>query len=174
MNILETFNEEQIAVINQMVHMAEDVVSEHYKMSPSQWLRNRYDVRTLAQLSESEIVFGPYAQIVRYYGTRNASELGSGGFDFYMICLQDHAILKALRSNDRLRLDPFILYIVVHELIHIIRFGTFIQFFDAPQEQREAEETLVHQATADVLRKVNARGMDAVFTFYSKKNEISE
>ncbi|GAB6095152.1 hypothetical protein JCM14469_14040 [Desulfatiferula olefinivorans] len=174
MKPLETFNDEQIAVVNQMVHMAEDIVSDHYKMSSSQWLRNRYDVRTLAQLSDSEIVFGPYAQIVRYHGTKNASPLGSGGFDFYMICLQDHAILKALRTDDRLRLDPFILYIVVHELIHIIRFGTFIQFFDAPLEQRDAEETLVHQATRDVLRKVAVRGMDTVFSFYGKKNEIYE
>ena len=166
MNELEKFTEEQISSVNHMVEMAEEIVSEAYKMSASQWIRNRYDVLTLAQLSESEIVFGPCAQIVRYSGIKNETQLGSGVFDFYKICLQDHAILKALRENRQLMLDPFILYIITHELIHIIRFGKFIQFFDASEEQRVVEERFVHNRTADILKKINMNGMKNVFGFY--------
>lgn len=168
MKKLEKFSDQQIVTINHVVNMAEDIVSEYYKMSHSQWLRNRYDVKTLSQLEESEIVFGPYAQIVRYFGQRNESQLGSGGFDFYKICLQDHSIIKALRDDPRLMLEPFILYVISHELIHIIRFGKFMQFFDASLEQRATEETIVHKSTVDILKKINIKGMEDVFEFYSK------
>jgi hypothetical protein len=168
---LETFSEQQIATVNQMVGLAEDIVSEHYKMSQAQWLRNRYDVLTLAQLDESEIVHGPYAQIVRYSGQKMKSPLGSGSFDFYKICLQDHSILRALRENKGLRLDPFILYIVTHELIHVIRFGQFIQFFDAGEFQRAREEELVHQRTVDILKKNSMIGLERIFSFYRRHRE---
>ena len=166
MNRLETFDERQIATVNQAVCLAEDIVSEHYKMSQAQWLRNRYDVKTLVQLDESEIVFGPFAQIVRYSGRKNTSQLGSGMFDFYKICLQDHAILKALNDNRSLMIDPFLLYIITHELIHVIRFGQFIQFFDVNSEQREIEEEHVHHRTVEILKKIHMTGMEQVFGFY--------
>ncbi|MBU1169787.1 MAG: hypothetical protein KKD44_09520 [Proteobacteria bacterium] len=166
MKKIEEFSDEQIVIVNNAIEMAEDIVSEFYKMSSSQWLRNRYDVLTLSQLSKSEIVFGPFAQIVRYLGKRNKSQLGSGDFDFYRICLQDHSIIQALRENFSLRLDPFVLYIIAHELIHIIRFGKFIQFFDASPDERALEETIVHQSTVDILKKINISGMKEVFKFY--------
>lgn len=168
MNRLETFSDQQIVTVNQMVGLAEDIVSEHYKMSQAQWLRNRYDVLTLAQLDASEIVHGPYAQIVRYSGRKMQSQLGSEAFDFYKICLQDHSIIRALRENRSLRLEPFMLYIITHELIHVIRFGQFIQFFDAGETQRNEEERLVHQRTVDILKKSSMTGLDRVFSFYKR------
>ena len=50
-----------------------------FKMSASQWLRHRYDVRTQVQLSDEEVVgHGPFAQVIRYQGpkTRNKSWIG--------------------------------------------------------------------------------------------------
>lgn len=166
---LAVFSEDQMCIVNHAIEISEDIVSEYYKMSSGQWLRNRYDVRTLAQLDESEIVFGPYAQIVRYHGKKKESQLGSGGFDFYKICLQDHAIIQAINENKELKLNPFIVYIMVHELIHVIRFGRFIQFFDASTKDRETEETIVHQTTVDILKKINIGGMKKVFDFYVEK-----
>jgi len=45
--------------------MAEELVSEYYKMSASQRLRPKYDVKTLVDLDPAEIVHGPFAQIIR-------------------------------------------------------------------------------------------------------------
>ena len=166
---LIAFNNKQLAVVHHSIDIAEDIVSEHYKMSSAQWLRNRYDVKTLAQLDESEIVFGPYAQIVKYHGKKNASQLGSGGFDFYKICLQDHAIIQAVKENKKLKLDPFMVYIMVHELIHVIRFGRFIQFFDASCRDKATEEAVVHRTALDILKKIKVIGMECVFEFYGEK-----
>jgi hypothetical protein len=96
---LKPFSPHQIKVINKTVAMAEELVSNHYKMSASQWLRPKYDVKTLVDLAPAEIVHGPFAQIVRYEGHRKDTALGSAVFDYYKICLQDHAIHAVLEDS---------------------------------------------------------------------------
>ena len=62
------FNRKQIAAVNNAVTMAEELVSNYYKLSATQWLRQKYDVKTFADLTPKERVNGPFAQIVRYTG----------------------------------------------------------------------------------------------------------
>ena len=168
MKNLKKFNPEQIGIINNSVAMAEELVSNYYKMSASQWLHPKYDVKTLADLKPEEIVDGPFAQIVRYKGQRKNSSLRSTSYDFYKICLQDHIILQALNLAGNIRLLPFSLYIVIHELIHIVRFSKFIQHFDATSEERMAEEARVHHHTRAILSSVRVNGLKAVLNFYDK------
>jgi hypothetical protein len=161
-----SFNADQIGIINQSVTMAEELVSNHFKMSASQWLRPKYDVKTIADLSGKEIVEGPFAQIIRYQGYRKGSSLGSESYDFYKICLQDHTILTTLASSQRLSLMPFSLYIITHELIHIIRFSKFLQNFDANPDEKMSEERRVHTLTHQILDDVNVSGIADVLDFY--------
>lgn len=148
--------------------MAEELVSNHFKMSASQWLRPKYDVKTMSDLSADEIVDGPFAQIIRYEGQRKGSTLGSETYDFYKICLQDSSILEALRNTPELRLLPFGLYIVVHELVHIVRFSKFLQNFHANPSEKLIEEHRVHEITHQILALVRLTGIDAVFDYYHR------
>lgn len=148
--------------------MAEELVSNHYKMSASQWLHRRYDVKTLAELKPAEIMDGPFAQIIRYEGQRKGSQLGSDAYDFYKICLQDHAILNALRDSAGLALMPFGLYIISHELVHIVRFSKFLQNFDASPDEKLAEEHRVHDITHQILAPVRLQGIEAVLAYYDR------
>jgi len=168
MENLETFNPDQIAVVNNGVAMSEELVSNFYKMSASQWLSRRYDIKTLADLNPEETVYGPFAQVIRYQGQRKDASLGSAAYDFYKICLQDHAILAAIAQSPGIKLLPFILYIVTHELIHIVRFSKFLQGFDASQNEIAAEETRVHEITREILGPVGIPGLDIVLKFYDK------
>src|SRR5210317_709733 len=95
---ISTFKNEELTLVNNAVAMAEELVSNHYKMSDSQWLRPKYDVKTLADLTEEEIVSGPFAQIIRYEGKLKNGILGSSAYDFYKICIQDPAILEILKT----------------------------------------------------------------------------
>jgi len=160
------FSENHIHTVNDAVAMAEELVSEHFKMSASEWLRPKFDVKTHADLSSQEIVPGPFAQVVRYEGRPNDVSLGSRSYDYYKICLQDHEILSALAENGQLKLLPFILYIVTHELIHIVRFSKFIQGFNAKPEERMREEARVHELTHDILHTVSIPGLSEVLHFY--------
>lgn len=165
---LNPFSRQQIKIVNQTVSLAEELVSNHYKMSASQWLRPKYDVKTLVDLTPEEIVHGPFAQIVRYEGHLKDTALGSGVFDYYKICLQDHAIHAALQDSPSMNLFPFCLYIISHELIHIVRFSKFLQSFDASPQEKLTEEKRVHENTHQILKQINVSGMSAVLEFYSQ------
>ncbi|RJQ70928.1 MAG: hypothetical protein C4519_20190 [Desulfobacteraceae bacterium] len=162
------FNADEIQIINQAVTMAEELVSNHFKMSASQWLRPKYDVKTLMDLSPEEQVDGPFAQIIRYEGQRKGSTLGSEVYDFYKICLQDPAILKALRSSRELTPLPFGLYIIIHELVHIVRFSKFLQNFHASRGEKLIEEHRVHEITRQILIPIRLPGVDAVIDYYHR------
>jgi len=79
---MEKFSLDQIKTVNEAVAVSEEVVCNFYKMSTNQWLRHRYDVKTLIDLDGSEIVDGPFAQIIRYKGQRKDTSLGSSTYDF--------------------------------------------------------------------------------------------
>jgi len=162
------FSSPQLDEVNNAVAMAEELVSNHFKMSASQWLRPRFDVKTLQDLEPGEVVQGPFAQIIRYVGRHPASSLGSTAYDFYKICLQDHAILATLNDRSELSLLPFLLYIVSHELIHIVRFSKFLQNFEATYEEKQAEEVRVHQITHQILSPVSFGEMPPVLEFFEK------
>jgi hypothetical protein len=148
--------------------MAEELVSNHYKMSANQWLRRRYDFRTRVDLSPDEIISGPFAQIIRYEGKKNDRFLGSSSYDFYKVCLQDHEILAVLDSSPDIELFPFSLYITTHELIHIVRFSKFLCNFVASPAEKMAEEARVHEKTRRILQEVSVPGMARVLKFYEK------
>ena len=162
------FDRTQRETVQRAVAMAEEMVSNAYKMSTSQWLSSRFDVNTLADLKPDEIVHGPFAQVIRYEGKRKNSHLGSGAYDFYKICLQDHGILETLEQHPGLTLLPFVLYIVVHELIHVVRFSRFVQNFEASPKEMMEEEARVHGKTHQILSRVKIPGMPPVLQFYEK------
>lgn len=166
MNRLITFNPNQINIINNSVELAEELVSNSYKLSSGQWFRNKYDVRTLADLSSDEIVQGPFAQILHYKARPKNSTLESKSYDFYKICLQDHAILSVVNQFPGIELFPFSLYIIIHELVHIVRFIKFLQNFHASSEEKLDEEKRVHQRTHEILEHMNITGLNDVLDFY--------
>lgn len=160
--------------VNQAVVVAEELVSNFYKFSDSQMRQLNYDIKTLSQLAPHEIVDAHFAQIVRYRTQKKDSLLETDAADFYLICLQDHAILSAVDRFENLNLYPFMIYIVCHELIHVVRFRRFLQHFQVPPDERQIEEIRVHHATREMLKKANIDGMDPVFAFYGKWQEAFE
>ncbi len=166
MGTLQYFNPDELQVVNTSVELAEEVVSNHYKLSASQLSKLNYDIKTLKELSAEEIVDEHFAQIIRYSAKRKDKVLDTFVKDFYKICFQDHIIIPTLKTNPELDLLTFSLYIASHELIHIIRFRHFLQQFDAPVKERMAEEARVHAKTHEILSDVSIDGVEAVLKFY--------
>ena len=162
------FNREQLEIVNDAVAMAEELVSNHYKLAASQWSGRRFDVKTAVDLEADEILDGPFAQVIRYEGRSTGMPLNSNNFDFYKVCLQDHTILDTLWRTPELSLFPFTLYIVTHELIHIVRFSLFLQNFEASDDERLAEEKRVHEKTHQILCPLNIQGLASVLTYYAR------
>ncbi|MFW6080570.1 MAG: hypothetical protein ACOC7W_01565 [Desulfosalsimonas sp.] len=163
---LPTFSPEQIAVVSRAVATAEDLVSDYYKFSATQMRQLNYDVKTAADLGPHEIVADHFAQIVRYRAERTDSFLRTDTDDFYKICLQDHSIIKVADRFSGTGLYPFLLYIICHELVHVVRFRSFKQQFAVPDDQKKAEEIRVHRITHEILAGRQIEGMHSVFEFY--------
>lgn len=165
-----TFNPMQLKLLDDAVVISEELISNYYKMSSTQWLRSRYDVKTLKDLKGDEIVDGPVAQVLGYNARKKDGTLGSSVLNYYTVCFQDDAILQKIAQNQNLILLPLLVYITVHELIHIVRFSTFQQIYSASSEAQCAmeEERKVHAITSDILKKVAIQGMDNVLLYYQK------
>jgi hypothetical protein len=163
---LAYLNKTQLEIVNQSIVVAEDVISDWYHLTISSWKKYRYDIRTLKDLGPDEIVPEVFAQIVRCERPVPPDGLRRG--DFYRICLQDQNIIKALKREPSLQLLPLLTYVVTHELVHLVRFYKFFQFFDADQEQRDTEEYRVHQLTYEMLKNIKMPLMDTIFDYYAK------
>ncbi|MFZ7128156.1 MAG: hypothetical protein ACOWWM_18535 [Desulfobacterales bacterium] len=162
------FSDDQIAEVVRAAALAEELVSEFYKMSASQWLRRRYDIKTASGLEPDEMVEGPYAQVIRYQGRPREASPMPMTFDFYAVCLQDPAILSTIEEQKGMKLFPFVLYIIAHELIHIVRFSRFLQNFEATEPERIKEEARVHRITREILEPLGIDGMKTVLDYYGE------
>lgn len=160
------FDAEEILVLAEATRIAEELISDHYKISTSQWKRYRYDIRSLRDLHAEEITDQAFAQIRRYAFPPHDKVLASRPGDYFKICLQDHVIRKALSRDAHLSLLPLATYILTHELIHVVRFARFLQRFDAPEKERDAEEARVHHETIELLKHLKLPGMEAVLSAF--------
>lgn len=162
---LRTFKDDDLATVSEALDVAEDKTGDFFKFSHGQWKRNRYDIRTLKSLAPYDI--SSYALAVLRKGARvGALEWKINDKEFYFICLQDHQILKALGRDKDLELLPFLVYIFTHELVHIVRFGNFLQRYEVSGANREKEERIVHATTFEILKDLSLSKLDYVLDAY--------
>jgi len=168
MQTLRCFNTEELLKVDGAVKISEELVNNYFKMSSGQWLKNRYDIKTAKDLAFHECVDGPFAQVIKYEGRKKDVSLGSSSFSLYKVCLQDNAILAMVSKKDDLSLEPFLLYILTHELVHIVRFSKFNQRYENKNEADVTldEERKVHLLTHTILKSVSIFGLKQVFEFY--------
>jgi hypothetical protein len=162
------FNAEQLAKVDEAGSASEDLVNSFFKMSSGKWLKNRYDIKTLKDLAPHEIVDGPVAQVIKYEVKQKDVPFGSLSFNLYKVCLIDDAILTTIGRQPGLKLAPFLLYALTHELVHVVRFSKYEQRYEKKNESDVTmeEERKVHLLTYKILQTVPAAGMIEVFDFY--------
>ncbi|HSL60311.1 MAG TPA: hypothetical protein VK885_00905 [Desulfotignum sp.] len=169
-NIERFFTDTERQEVARAVLICEDLVNSYYKLSSGLWLKNRYDIKTARDLAPHEQVTGPFAQVVKYEGQKSRVPLGSSRFSLYTVCLQDPAILKTVAARPGIQLFPFLLYVLVHELVHVVRFLKFSHRYEHATEASVtlAEERRVHCLTYEILRPVTQEGLKQVFEFFEK------
>ena len=163
--LLRMFKESDLEVLSEALHIAEDKTSDFFKFSPALWKKNQYDIKTIKSLASDDI--SAYALAVLRKGTtKEPTGWKSKEKDFYCIYLQDHQILHAVERDRELTLLPFLTYIFTHELVHIVRFGSFLQRYNVSGAIREKEEEIVHGVTFDILKSLKLKRMDYVLNAY--------
>jgi hypothetical protein len=164
------FNAAQVPMAKRAFNDAENLVSRHFRLSEGQFKENKYDVKTLAYLDKQEIKEGAFAHLCKYCYEKpgSSTENGENNFDFYRICLQDNIILDAVqRANSFIKLSPLMLYIAVHELIHVLRFNRGEIDFNADCEEKEKEEVIVDNLTRAAVQPVKGHDLEIVLDCFS-------
>jgi len=163
---LRSFDINDLALVSDALDIAEDATGNFFKFSLGQWKRYRYDIRTLRALKKYEIRPNAFALLNK--GSRMVGEFESRTKmqDFYLIDLQDHMIINALRRDKELGLLSLLVYIFTHELVHIVRFCNFMKRFDANVLEREKEEKIVHSKTYEILKDLPVPKLDYILDSY--------
>jgi hypothetical protein len=161
------FDTEAINLVGDALSLAEDRVSDHYWLTAGSWQRYSYEVKTVAELQTGQISDTALAQVLRF---RNPPMRGGiRARDFYRICLQDHNLLEHTWQQGHMDLlKPLLVYVLAHELVHVVRFYRFQHLFEANRRQRAEEEARVHGITAQILKKVPLKGLNKVINNFDK------
>ena len=164
------FSAAQVPVTKKAFNDAENLVSRQFRLSEDQFKKNKYEVKTLAYLDKQEIKDGAFAHLCKYTYEKPGGSARNieNNFDFYRICLQDDIILDAVeRANPFIKLSPLMLYIAVHELIHVLRFNQGEIDFEAGTEEKEKEEVIVNNLTRAALLPVKGYDLEIVLDCFS-------
>ena len=164
------FNAAQVPMAKKAFNDAEKLVSSQFRISEKELKNTKYEVKTLAYLNDQEIKEGTFAHLCKYSYEKPGEVTGryENNFDFYRICLQDNNILDAIeRANPFIKLRPLMLYIAVHELIHVLRFSNSEIDFHAGAEEKEKEEVIVHNLTRSALQPVKGNDMEIILDCFN-------
>jgi hypothetical protein len=154
---LRSFGRRELKSVERAHAEAADLVSAFYVLAPRERERMHYEVRTLRQLAPDEVADDAFAEVRCYDCARLVGAQLVDRHDLYRICMQDHRILGALDSapqGGRLALEPMLLYILTHELIHVVRFSQQMQRVDLVPALRPQEELSVEHTTRRILAPV--------------------
>jgi hypothetical protein len=169
MGRLQSFGKADLALLQCARLDAEALVKSFYALAPREWERMNYEVRTLRELEPEEISDEAFAQVRCYELTRRVGQTVIDRYDLYRICLQDHRILQAARRTlsdwpaaGEQVLKPLLLYVLTHELVHVVRFAQQMQRLDLAPELRPQEEMSVEQTTRQILAPVADRSLRCV------------
>lgn len=166
---MRTFTDPELGIVERSLEEAEGLVAARLGVSGREWGALPYDVRTLAFLAQEEVTDRAMAQVAKYECRLAMDPEPPRIIDFYRVCIQDHKVLESLeRSRRDLRLEPFLLYILTHELIHVVRFSRALQHFEVTGTGRLQEEQRVHQQTFDCLQENDTPGLAAVLHAYRR------
>jgi hypothetical protein len=169
------FNTSQISVATWAFPHAEKLTAQYFRLNHEAMKSYRYDVKTLAYLEDHEVNEQAFAHLCKYQYNKGQDAKEKDGFYFYRICLQDNRILDAVeRANSFIKLNPLMLYIAAHELVHVLRFEMGESDFEASLEEKKQEEERVNAITKDMLQAGVSSDLNLVLDCFSDRYKIGD
>ncbi len=143
------FSQRQRGLAIRAVGEAEARTTRYYCIPPYRWHELHYDFLTRQDREWEPLPEGALAR-VRFWqrATRRPNDLSA----FYRIELNDETILSAA-ARERLEsnLYPFLVYIVTHEMVHLVRLSTILVGHEALPGFDESEERRVQSISRRIL-----------------------
>ncbi len=142
------FSTPQRNLVFQALDEAEGRTAGYYCIPPFRWERLRYDLLTQVDHGWEPL---PEPMLARVRCLQRVST--HRPFDFYRIELNDKSILAAAERENLLRdLYPFLVYILTHEMVHMVRLSSILEKWpEAYDSIDESEEKRVQSISRRIL-----------------------
>jgi len=144
------FSSPQRSLVFKALNEAEERTAEYYCIPPFRWEQFHYDLLTREDHGWEPLP-DPILARVRLLQRTDMQR----PFDFYRIELNDHSILAAAEREKLLRaseLYPFFVYILTHEMVHLVRLSTILDnTTDSAIPHIESEEDRVQDVSRRIL-----------------------
>jgi hypothetical protein len=145
------FSNPQRSLVFRALDEAEERISGYYCIPPFRWEKLQYDLLTQEDHGWEPLP-EPMLARVRWLQRINLNK----SFDFYRIELNDGSILAAAERENLLNekhLYPFFVYILTHEMVHMVRLSSILENgSDAQTHSEETEEGRVQGISRRILR----------------------
>lgn len=156
--------------IGKAASLAERLTVGYFDLAEDEWKRNPYGIFTRRDVDSALYESDVFANVIRFRGGRIG--LGSGESQArYGVLLQDPNILLALLRSPRNDLWTLGLFVLTHELVHIVRFRKCDVDFFANVDDRDQEEKLVQGVTREILSGVT--NTDHVLDLYDREAHLA-
>jgi hypothetical protein len=146
------FSTPQRRLLFQALHEAEERTAGYYCIPPFRWERLRYDLLTEADHGWESFPDPVLARVRCLQWIRAGKPM-----DFYRIELNDRSILAAAERERLTRnIYPFFVYILTHEMVHMVRLSSILDDSPgAPTPFDESEESRVQGISRKILNGSN-------------------
>jgi hypothetical protein len=146
------FSDPQRSLIFKALSEAEERIAGYYCIPPFRWEQLRYDLLTQA---DHEWESFPESMLARVRCLQRAN--AGKSFDFYRIELHDRSILAAAERERWIHnIYPFFVYILTHEMVHMVRLSSILENSSvAPIPLDQSEESKVQGISRKILVESN-------------------
>ena len=143
------FSTPQRSLVFRALNEAEERTTGYYCIPPFRWEKLRLDLLTQADHGWEPI---PETILARVRCLQRVNR--DRAYDFYRIELNDRSILSAAeRENLSQDLYPFFVYILTHEMVHVVRLSSIL---DKGPEMLAACDDTEEQRVQHVARRILA------------------
>jgi hypothetical protein len=155
------FDENQRKLVIHALSEAEDRTSGYYCIPPRHWQHLRYDLITRSDLAWTPL---PELALAKVQRIEQVNVMQRRQLEFFRIQLNDPRILGAAK-RDRLEpiLYPFLVYILTHEMVHLVRLSTILDETEEQPFSAELEEERVERISRQILSQAGSDFFKPVF-----------
>jgi hypothetical protein len=147
---------------------AEERTIHYYCIPPYRWQQLKYDLVTCRDYEWEPLPDSALAQVQRMQHIRPARKAVC---DFYRIQLNDPSILVAARrENLEPDLYPFLVYILTHEMVHLVRLSTIHADDGQMRLSPSEEECRVQNVAYRILSSAPDRQMAPILSRFCAEN----
>jgi hypothetical protein len=142
------FSSPQRSLVFRALDEAEERTAGYYCIPPFRWEQVRYDLLTQVDHGWEPL---PDPMLARLRCVQRINPRRP--FDFYRIELNDNSILAAAERENLIKdLYPFLVYILTHEMVHLVRLSSILDHYPGtPSSFDESEEHRVQSISRRIL-----------------------